>query len=53
MMVLSALNPSEAVVNQLDDTRAFLLKILIIMDKKCEWFKEHFSKLGINITLEK
>lgn len=49
MMVLSALNPSEEVLGRWNDTRAFTEKILIIMKKKCQWFDEHFAKLGLNL----
>lgn len=34
-MVLSALDPSEEILNKFDDTRAFTKKLLIIMKNKC------------------
>jgi len=49
MMVLSALNPSEDVLLKYDDTRMFTQKMLLILSRKCEWFGEHFLKLGVNL----
>lgn len=35
MMILSALDPSEEIINKIDDTRAFTKKLLICMKSKC------------------
>lgn len=50
MMILSALNPSEEVLLKFDDTRTFTQKMVLIMAKKCDWFSDHFQKLGIDLA---
>lgn len=50
MMVISAVNPSKEAMLRNDDNRIFLQKILMMLQEKCKWFGEHFSKLGVDLT---
>ncbi len=49
-MVISALNPSKELMHRNDDSRIFMQKILMMLQDKCDWFAEHFNKLGVDLT---
>lgn len=48
MMVLSALNPTQQLLKK-EDTRVYCNKLFIMLQKKCQWFAQHFSKIGVDV----